>query len=100
MWARGCTWRIWRRRRSRHGATSSRRGPSTPAIPRCWRQWQSCGRRYATCTGKTSLESSGGRMIPEITPKELKSRLDAGEDIDIIDIREDWELLQSHLDGA
>ena len=39
-------------------------------------------------------------MIPEITPKELKSRLDAGEDIDIIDVREDWELLQSRIDGT
>jgi rhodanese-related sulfurtransferase len=39
-------------------------------------------------------------MIREITPKELKKRLDAGEDIDLIDVREDWELLQSRLDQA
>ncbi len=39
-------------------------------------------------------------MIREITPKELKTRLDAGEDIDIVDVREDWELLQSNLDRA
>ena len=39
-------------------------------------------------------------MIKEITPKELKARLDVGEDIDIVDVREDWELLQSRLDRA
>jgi rhodanese-related sulfurtransferase len=31
-------------------------------------------------------------MFDEITPKDLKARLDAGEDIDIIDVREDWEV--------
>jgi rhodanese-related sulfurtransferase len=39
-------------------------------------------------------------MVNEITPKALKARLDAGEDIDIVDVREDWELLQSRLDRA
>lgn len=39
-------------------------------------------------------------MAREITPKELKTRLDAGEAIDIIDVREDWELQQSHLESA
>ncbi len=39
-------------------------------------------------------------MVREITPKELKVRLDAGEAIDIIDIREAWELHQSRLAGA
>ncbi|MEP7289202.1 MAG: rhodanese-like domain-containing protein [Chloroflexota bacterium] len=36
-------------------------------------------------------------MITDITPKELKARLDAGEDIDVIDVREDWELARSKL---
>src|SRR6266850_560669 len=39
-------------------------------------------------------------MIDEITPKDLKVRLDAGEDIEIVDVREDWELLQSRFDRA
>ncbi len=39
-------------------------------------------------------------MILQITPKEVKARLDAGEDIKIIDIREDWELAQMSLDIA
>jgi len=39
-------------------------------------------------------------MVQEITPKALKARLDAGEAIPIIDIRESWELEQSRLDGA
>jgi rhodanese-related sulfurtransferase len=39
-------------------------------------------------------------MVQEITPKALKARLDAGEIIPIIDIRESWELQQSRLDEA
>jgi rhodanese-related sulfurtransferase len=39
-------------------------------------------------------------MVREITPKELKARLETGEAIDIIDVREAWELHQSRLDRA
>lgn len=39
-------------------------------------------------------------MIPEITPKELKERLDAGEDILVLDVREDWELNISQMEFA
>lgn len=38
--------------------------------------------------------------MKDITPKQLKSRLDAGEDIDIIDVREDWEVAQGMLANA
>jgi sulfur-carrier protein adenylyltransferase/sulfurtransferase len=30
--------------------------------------------------------------MKDITPKDLKARLDAGEDIDILDVREGWEV--------
>ncbi len=33
-------------------------------------------------------------------PKELKARLDAGEAIEIIDVRDEWELEVSKLDAA
>src|SRR5262245_15353571 len=42
----------------------------------------------------------GVKMVRAISTKDLKARLDAGEAIDIIDVREAWELQQSHLDGA
>jgi rhodanese-related sulfurtransferase len=38
--------------------------------------------------------------MQDITPKELKARLDAGEDIDIIDVREDWEVAKGMLAEA
>ncbi|MHB8627714.1 MAG: rhodanese-like domain-containing protein [Aggregatilineales bacterium] len=36
----------------------------------------------------------------DITPKELKQRLDAGEAITVIDVREPWELKIARLDFA
>ena len=39
-------------------------------------------------------------MIQEITPKRLQERLNNGEDIQVVDVREDWELDISSLDFA
>jgi rhodanese-related sulfurtransferase len=39
-------------------------------------------------------------VVNEIEPKQLKARLDAGEDIVIVDVREDWELRQSKVARA
>ena len=39
-------------------------------------------------------------MFDEITPKDLKARMDAGEDIDIIDVREGWEVAQGKVPEA
>jgi rhodanese-related sulfurtransferase len=39
-------------------------------------------------------------MVQNITPTELNARLDSGEDILIVDIREHWELQINGLRGA
>lgn len=39
-------------------------------------------------------------MIQDITPQELKDKLDNGEDIVVIDVREPWELDISKVDFA
>lgn len=39
-------------------------------------------------------------MIQEMTPQELKERLDNGEDVMVVDVREPWELDISKLDFA
>jgi len=39
-------------------------------------------------------------MIPEITPQELKKRLDQGESIMLLDVREPEEVAIVHLPGA
>lgn len=39
-------------------------------------------------------------MFGSITPRELKTRLDSGEAITVIDVREDWELEVSKVDFA
>jgi len=38
-------------------------------------------------------------QVPEITPTALKSRLDAGEHIQIIDIREEHEIVSCGING-
>jgi adenylyltransferase/sulfurtransferase len=38
--------------------------------------------------------------IAEITPQELKRRLDAGEKLTFLDVREPWELAIARLPGA
>ncbi|HXF60881.1 MAG TPA: rhodanese-like domain-containing protein, partial [Caldilineaceae bacterium] len=40
------------------------------------------------------------REIQEISPQELKARLDAGEALTVVDIRERDEFIQGHLPGA
>jgi adenylyltransferase/sulfurtransferase len=37
--------------------------------------------------------------IPQITVKELKSRIDAGEDVQLIDVREPWEYQTAQMGG-
>lgn len=36
----------------------------------------------------------------EITPEELKTRLDRGESLVLLDVRQDWETKLCRLDGA
>jgi adenylyltransferase/sulfurtransferase len=38
--------------------------------------------------------------IPQVTPQELKRRLDAGERITVLDVREPWECAIAHLEGT
>jgi rhodanese-related sulfurtransferase len=39
-------------------------------------------------------------MEYEITPEEMKDKLDAGEEFTLVDVREPWEFETAHLDGA
>jgi rhodanese-related sulfurtransferase len=38
--------------------------------------------------------------VPEITPLELKGRLDAGESLTVLDVREPWECAIARVAGA
>ncbi len=48
---------------------------------------------------ETAKESSMKNGIPQITVKELKSRLDAGEDVQLIDVREPYEYQIAQIGG-
>jgi len=39
-------------------------------------------------------------MEYEITPEDVKDRLDAGEEFTLVDVREPWEFETAHIDGA
>jgi rhodanese-related sulfurtransferase len=39
-------------------------------------------------------------MDYEITPEEVKSKLDQGEQFTLLDVRESWEFETAHMDGA
>lgn len=39
-------------------------------------------------------------MVDDITPEDLKARLDAGEDVQVIDIRPERAFRQGHIPGA
>lgn len=39
-------------------------------------------------------------MVPQVSPRELKARLDAGEQPVILDVREPWELAVASLPGT
>jgi sulfur-carrier protein adenylyltransferase/sulfurtransferase len=38
--------------------------------------------------------------VPELTPQQLKHRLDAGEPLRLLDVREPWECAIAHLPGS
>lgn len=40
------------------------------------------------------------RMDYEITPEEVKRKLDHGEDFTLLDVREPWEFDTAHIDGT
>ncbi len=39
-------------------------------------------------------------MEYEITPEDVKDKLDAGEEFTLVDVREPWEFETAHIDGA
>jgi rhodanese-related sulfurtransferase len=39
-------------------------------------------------------------QVPEVEPQQLNKQLDAGEPIQLIDVRSGWEFEQGHIDGA
>ncbi len=55
---------------------------------------------YEEFCGIRGVEETPAEVVEEITPTELKRRLDAGENIFLLDVREPVEWQICHLDGA
>jgi adenylyltransferase/sulfurtransferase len=58
-----------------------------------------CGLRPPVPQGQTTTETEGGRM-EEITASELKERIDRGDDLQIVDVREQNEYDIARIPGA
>lgn len=75
-----------------------RRDPTCPA----------CGTREITelidyeefCGVRQAAKAESGNAVPEITPRELAERLRAGDDLDVIDVREPHEWDIARIEGA
>jgi len=48
----------------------------------------------------TSLAASKSDMDYEISPEEVKTKLDVGETFTLLDVREPWEFDTARIDGA
>ncbi|MGB7548404.1 MAG: molybdopterin-synthase adenylyltransferase MoeB [Terracidiphilus sp.] len=68
---------------------------SHPTVTRLIDYQQFCG-----IAPETKEEKSVKNGIPQITVKELKQRIDAGEDVYILDVREPYEYQIAHIGGT
>jgi sulfur-carrier protein adenylyltransferase/sulfurtransferase len=55
--------------------------------------------QFCGITPPTPQEATLKNGIPQITVKELKARIDAGEDVQLIDVREPWEAQVAQIGG-
>ncbi len=69
-------------------------GPN-PTVTKLIDYEQFCG---ITPAAKEEAKLKNG--IPQITPSELKQRLDAGEDVFVLDVREPWEYQIANIGGT
>jgi adenylyltransferase/sulfurtransferase len=45
-------------------------------------------------------QQSGEEQISDITPRELKEKIDRGDDMQLVDVREEWEWQIARIPGA
>jgi adenylyltransferase/sulfurtransferase len=69
-----------------------------PNVTRLIDYQQFCG-FAADATSNTSMETTLTNGIPQLTVNELKQRIDAGEDVYILDVREPYEYQIANLGG-
>ncbi|HEU4878818.1 MAG TPA: molybdopterin-synthase adenylyltransferase MoeB [Gemmatimonadaceae bacterium] len=55
---------------------------------------------YEAFCGVTVNQESDGERISDITPRELKEKIDRGDDMQLVDVREEWEWQIARIPGA
>jgi adenylyltransferase/sulfurtransferase len=71
---------------------------TNPTVTQLIDYQQFCG-FAADATSNTSMETTLTNGIPQLTVQELKQRIDAGEDVYILDVREPYEYQIANLGG-
>jgi adenylyltransferase/sulfurtransferase len=69
-----------------------------PTVTRLIDYQQFCG-VVPEATSNTSMETALTNGIPQLTVKDLKQRIDAGEDVYILDVREPFEYQIAQIGG-
>ena len=80
------------------GIPSARSAGSTPTVTRLIDYHQFCGLAPQS-TSATTQEKTVQNGIPQLTVQQLKQRIDAGEDVYLIDVREPYEYQIANLGG-
>jgi adenylyltransferase/sulfurtransferase len=55
---------------------------------------------YEAFCGVTVSQKSDGEQISDITPRELMEKIDRGDDMQLVDVREEWEWQIARIPGA
>ena len=55
---------------------------------------------YEAFCGITAARSDAPRKVPEVTVEELKAKLDRGDDVDVVDVREPNEVQICRIEGS
>ena len=76
------------------------RVPRDPACPACGTREITTLRDYDAYCGTPAPSASGGSDVAELSPRALAARPAAGDDLDLIDVREPHEWAEGHIAGA
>lgn len=58
-----------------------------------------CGSSPGTSPGQGAAAAQPGKVV-NLSPAEVQKRVESGDKVTILDVREDWEFKEGHIPGA